>query len=319
MKRFLQIYFFLFSLTSNAQQLPQYTQFLFNKPGYNPAASGTSLKYPFEVIFGGRTQWIGLNNNPKSAFLSANYTFIPERAYRNWHNVGMYVDQDRNGIFVDNSIYLSYTFHQYISKNLVMSAGLFAGMKQFSINSSQLNIADPAVANNSRALFAYPDIIPGIRLYNKKFFIDFSLWQVSVFSQRNYFSRKQIGSPSKLPLHYIFSAGRKVSLPWQNMLLVSLNVRGNYKSIPNLELNFMNYWHQRFAYGFSVRHTNFICGIFQVRIINNLVVGFAYDLSINRFIRAASHTGEIMIGITPMFGNNAEGKKQSRAIDDCYF
>lgn len=301
-----------------SQQLPQYTQFLFNKTGYNPAASGTSLKMPVEVIFGARTQYIGLNNNPKVAFLSANYTFIPQRSYKNWHNAGVYVDQDRNGVFLDNSLYLSYTFHQMITKKTVMAVGVFAGLKQYRLDASSLDRNDPAISNSARSLLAYPDIVPGIRIYNRKFFADLSLWQASVFQQKGYFSSKQIGSPSKLPLHYIFSIGRKFNLPLDNKFLVSLNIRGTYKTIPNFELNFMNYWNKRFAYGFSLRDRNFVCGIFQIRVVNSLIIGLAYDLSINKMFRPATHTGEIMIGISPMFGNDPE-KRLKSSVDDCSF
>jgi len=312
---------FIFSLLSSAllaQQLPQYTQFIFNKAGYNPAAAGSSLKSPTEIIFGARTQWIGVNNNPKVGFLSANYTFIPQRAYKNWHSAGVYIDQDRNGVFVDNSMYLSYSFHQLITKKTVMSVGVFAGLKQFYLNTSLLDRNDPVVAGSSKSFLAYPDVIPGIRLSNKKFFADLSLWQVTLFRQKGYFSSKQIGSPSALPLHYIFSVGRKFTLPLDNKLMVALNMRGTYKSIPNLELNVMNYWYQRFAYGFSIRQNSFIAGIFQIRVVNNLVIGFAYDMSINKMLKPALNTVEIMIGVSPVFGTSGE-RKQKSSVDDCSF
>lgn len=318
MKKILLIFITCLGLITTAQQLPQYTQFIFNKAGYNPAAAGTSLLSPLEVILGARTQYIGMRNNPNTFFLSGNYTFIPTHSYRNWHNVGAYIDQDRNGIFVDNSIYASYAFHQMVSRKTVLSFGVFAGLKQFSLNSSLLDRNDPAVAASARSLFVYPDIIPGVRLYNKKFFADFSLWQLTSFRQKGFFSSKQIGSPSKLPLHYIFSIGRKFKLPFENQLLISFNTRGTFTRIPNLELNVMNYWYKRFAYGFSVRDRNFICGIFQIRVINNLIVGFAYDLSTNRMFRAAPHTGEIMIGLSPVFGTSGE-KRLKSAVDDCSF
>ncbi len=79
-----------------AQQFPQYTQFIFNKIGYNPAASGTSVNAPYEIIVGARTQWIGMPNNPKSQFVSFNYNFVPQHSYSHWHNVGIYIDQDQN-------------------------------------------------------------------------------------------------------------------------------------------------------------------------------------------------------------------------------
>ncbi len=301
-----------------AQQLPQYTQFLFNKAGYNPAAAGNSLLSPFEVIFGGRTQYIGMRNNPNVAFLSAHYTFIPQRAYRNWHSVGVYVDQDRNGVFVDNSIYLRYSLHQLITKKTILAVGLFAGLKQFSLNSSMIDRSDPVVASSAKSVLIYPDIVPGIRLTNKKFFADLSLWQTTSFRQKGFFSSKQIGSPSMLPPHYIFNLGYKFFLPLENKLMIAFNMRGTYKTMPNFELNVMNYWYTRFAYGFSVRDRNFVCGIFQIRIINNLIVGFAYDLSVNKLFRPATHTGEIMIGISPIFDTSGE-KKLKSAVDECSF
>lgn len=76
-----KISFFIFNLflTLNtfAQQTQQYTQFLFNRAGYNPAANGYSFKSPYEIIFGGRYQWIGFGNSPSEIFLNANYTLIP--------------------------------------------------------------------------------------------------------------------------------------------------------------------------------------------------------------------------------------------------
>ncbi len=317
MKKLLYIFIFC-SVELFAQQLPQYTQFIFNKTGYNPAAGGTSLLAPTEIIFGARTQWIGVNNNPKVAFLNVHYTFIPQRAYKNWHSVGVYFDQDRNGAFIDNSLYACYAFHLLITKKTEMSVGVFAGAKQFYINSSILDRNDPAVASSARSFFAYPDVVPGIRINNKKFFADLSIWQVSILKQKGYFSSKQIGSPSQLPPHYIFSIGRKFKLPLENKLLVALNVRGNYKRIPNFEINVMNYWYKRFAYGLSVRGKNFICGIFQIRVINNLIMGFAYDMSINKMSKPALNSAEIMIGVSPVFGTTGERKSKS-AVDDCSF
>jgi type IX secretion system PorP/SprF family membrane protein len=319
MRRTVFILLFLkFAVDLNAQHTPQYTQFIFNKAGYNPAAAGTSLKSPIEIIFGGRTQYIGLDNNPKTAFFSGNYTFIPQRAYKNWHNAGVYIDQDRNGAFFDNSIYLTYAFHQLITKKTVMSVGVFAGLKQFYINSSLFDRNDPAVAASARSLMIYPDIIPGIRIYNRKFFADLSFWQVVTYQQKGFFSSKQIGSPSKLPLHYNFSIGRKFILPLENKLLISFNMRSSYKNIPDLELNVMNYWYQRFAYGFSVRNKDFVCGIFQIRIVNNLIVGLAYDLSVNKMFKPNTHTAEIMIGLSPIFGTSGE-KRMKSSVDDCSF
>ncbi|MGE0566705.1 MAG: PorP/SprF family type IX secretion system membrane protein [Bacteroidia bacterium] len=320
MKCFIKIFLLSFYLSKFmvAQQTTQYTQFLFNKGGYNPAANGNSLLTEFEVVFGGRTQWIGLSNNPKSAFINGHYVFLPQRAYRGWHSVGAYVEQDHAGIFIDNGMYLSYVYHLLVSRGAVLSAGVYAGAKQFRLNSSFLDKNDPVIGSSSRSFFAYPDIVPGIRYQTKKTYIELSIWQLSIFKQKGYFSSKQIGSPSLLPVHYIFGFGRKIKLPLDNNLYAAINIRGNYKEIPNFELCLMNYWYNRFAYGISLRDRNFLCGIYQIRIINNLVVGFAYDLAISKFFRAATNTVEVMVGISPIFGTSGKTKMRS-AVDDCTF
>ncbi len=300
---------------SKAQQLPHYTQFLFNKGGYNPAANGNSFNQPYEVVFGGRTQWIGMRNNPNTIFINFNYTFIPKRSYKNWHNAGIYIDQDQAGLFIQNTVYASYAFHLLLGKKLVMSAGVHAGVKQFLLSKGGLDRNDPAIAKSAGSVIAIPDIVPGLRLYNKKFFFDFSLWHITKFRQRGIGG--QIGAPSVLWPHYYLGAGKRFVFNELNNLVVAGNLYGSIKSIPSVEVNVMNYVFQRFAYGLSVRNIDFVCGIIQFRLLNTMVIGLAYDLSINRLSRAAPHTAEIMIGLSPIFGNTKKPISYSERLVHC--
>ena len=97
-----------------------------------------------------------------------------------------------------------------LQKKTIMSFGLFAGMKQYKLTKANLDRNDPAVANSNSSVWAYPDLVPGIRLTNKKFFMDICFQQVSIFKQKGIGG--QIGSPSKLLPHYSFSAGRKIKI-----------------------------------------------------------------------------------------------------------
>jgi type IX secretion system PorP/SprF family membrane protein len=312
------IIFFSCLVTVFAQQTQQYTQFLFNKAGYNPAANGYSFKSPYEIIFGGRNQWIGFGNEPVEIFLNANYTLIPPRAYKNWHNFSVYVQQDINGLFVNNGFYLGYTHHRFLLNKTVMAVGVFAGAKQFYLKRELLDKNDPVVSSSAPMLWAYPEIIPGIRIYNKKFFWDLSLWQTTVFRMKGLFGGKQIGSPTKTPLNYISTIGFRFNLPFYNHLVCALNVRGTFKPLPNPELSIMNYFYKRFAYGVNIRNRDFVCGIIQFRVVKHFIVGLAYDLSINKMIKRAPHTAEIMIGISPYFGNDID-EKPVYMLDDCYY
>lgn len=311
------LFFFLFGLKLSAQQFPQYTQFIFNKIGYNPAASGTSINAPYELIFGARTQWFGFSNNPKSAFVSFNYNFVPKRGYTHWHNVGVYVDQDLAGNFVHNDIWLSYTFHLLLTKKTIISFGLFAGVKQFKLTKNNLDLNDPAVAGSNGSVWAYPDLVPGIRLTNKKFFVDFCMQQVSIFRQSGIGGK--IGSPSKLVPQYIFSAGRKLKINDFDKLVIAANLHSSITSLPSLEFNIMNYYNKRFALGASVRSKNFVSAIVQFRMTHNLNVGLAYDLSTNKVFRASPNTFEVMISFSPLFGGELVEKTTKLNVADCTF
>jgi len=300
-----------------AQQFPQYTQFIFNKIGYNPAASGTSINAPYELILGARTQWFGFTNNPKSAFVSFNYNFIPARSISKWHNAGIYVDQDQAGNFVHNDIWLSYTFHLLLAKKTIMSFGLFAGIKQFRLTKNNLDKNDPAVSNSSASVLAYPDLVPGIRLTNKKFFMDVCFQQVSIFKQSGIGGT--IGSPSRLLPHYNFSAGQKIKINDFDKLMVAINLHSSIVSLPSAEITVINYYNKRFAVGASVRSKNFVCAIVQFRMLKNLNIGLAYDLSTNKVFRASPNTGEIMVSFSPLFGGEMTEKVTKLNVADCTF
>jgi hypothetical protein len=81
----------------------------------------------------------------------------------------------------------------------------------------------------------------------------------------------------------------------------------------------MNYYDKRVGFGFSVRPRNFVSGIVQFRLVHNLVVGLAYDLSINKMLYAAPNTAEIMIGLTPVFNGEYSEKSVRRSVNECTF
>ena len=205
-----------------------------------------------------------------------------------------------------------------LSKKLLLSTGVFAGIKQYRITKSNLDRNDPAVSGSANSTIALPDISPGVRLSSKKFFVDIALQQVTVFSQRGIGGK--IGSPSRVIPHYILSAGRKVKFNDYNTGMLAINLHGSISGLPSVELNAMNYYNKRFAFGFSVRGRNFLSAIIQFRLLNAVNVGLAYDLSINKAFRASPNTVEIMVSFSPVFGiEKVEKSTMGRVVDECSF
>lgn len=314
MNYFLYIILF-FSLTGISQQTAQFTQFTFNKYGYNPAAAGTNINGKLEVILGTRKQWIGFNNSPFQNFLSANYTIKPERSYKRWHNVGFYMSKEKAGLFRNEGYYLSYTLHLPLTNKLNMSFGIFAGARNLAFDREFISKADPVYASTSPGyFFAYPDFIPGIRLYSKKVFLDISIQQI--YKNRQVQGGKQIGNKSLLAQQLYVSAGKKIFLDNGFVLVPAVNIHSSFINIPSMELNVMAYYRKRIGFGATVRNKDFISGIIQIRFLKNLTAGFSYDYSINKLNSTAPNSIEFMIGLTPMM-SAMSGDKGKNSVAKC--
>jgi type IX secretion system PorP/SprF family membrane protein len=314
MRYYLYIIIFL-CLKGFCQQTPQYTQFTFNKYGYNPAAAGTNINGGIEVMVGTRKQWVGFEHAPFTNFLSVNYTIKPERSYKRWHNVGFYMSKEQAGIFRSEGYYLSYTLHLPITKRYNMSFGVFGGVRNLAMDRNIISMSDPVyAASYPNFFFAYPDFIPGIRIYSKKMFFDVSVQQI--FKVRQVQGDKQIGNKSVLTPQLYMSYGRKFKLDNGIMLVPALNVHSSFLNIPSMELNVMAYYRKRIGVGATIRNKDFISGILQVRILKNVVAGFAYDYSISRVHSVAPNTVEFMIGLTPMM-TDKNADKASHSVAKC--
>lgn len=296
------------SMKMYCQQTGQYSQFTFNKYGYNPAAAGTNINSNIETIIGTRQQWVGFKNAPTSNFLSLNYTIKPERSYKRWHNVGLYISKEKVGIFRNEAYYLSYTLHLPVSKKINMSFGVFGGVRNLALDRNVISTLDPIYdLTYTKYFFAYPDFIPGMRIYSKKAFFDISVQQL--YKNRQEQGNKQIGNKSKLVPQIYASFGKKYSLTNDLVLVPAVNIHSSLTNIPSVELNVMAYYFKRVGAGVSVRNKDFISGIFQIRILKNITAGFSYDYSINKLNAAAPRTVEFMLGLTPLitlFGNENE-------------
>ncbi|MBA3663564.1 MAG: PorP/SprF family type IX secretion system membrane protein [Bacteroidetes bacterium] len=291
---------FLFIVAfASAQQTPNYVQYIFNKSGINPAASGVNINQKYNYTFGGNRQWIDFNNAPKQTFANFSYTIKPPRSYSYWQNIGGMVERDQSGNISNNGIYLSYTIHLLLRKNLVTSFGIFAGMREFYLSPGLIDPMDPIAKSGTFRTLVYPDLIPGMRLSSKKFFFDISARQVSINKQQD-FKGNMLGGPSRLNPTFFVAYGRVFPVNDYMIMLPSIAVNMALVGVPAISPTLMFYYSNRFGFGASMRNASFISGIFQVRIFQNLSIGLSYSYSTNKVGFAARNSYEIMVGVVPM-------------------
>ena len=130
------ILMFLGTLSSNAQQDPQYTQYMYNTQVVNPAYAGSRDALSFGLLY--RTQWVGFEGAPKSATFTVN---SPIGSLENM-GLGLSIVRDEIGPAVETNVIVDYSYSISTSDKAEVSFGLKAGIDLLDIDFTKLNIFD---------------------------------------------------------------------------------------------------------------------------------------------------------------------------------
>jgi type IX secretion system PorP/SprF family membrane protein len=280
-----------------SQQTVMYSQYTFNKGGMNPAASGTEINRKYAFVMGISRPWTEIDNPPRQNFLNFSYTLRQPRSLSFWQNFSGYLETDEGGLMGSNNVYLGYTVHMLLRKKITFSAGIYAGLRNFRRSIGFLDPNDPAV-QRSASLLLYPDIIPGIRISDKRFFFDVCVKQITITQLKDFMGEK-IGSPSKLNPTIYADFGRKLAIVENLLMMPSVALNIPIVGPPLVDGTLMFYYMNRVGAGLGLRNISFATGIFQIRFLENITAGFAYSYPVNSTRFAQGHTYELMIGVIP--------------------
>ncbi|HEV7230725.1 MAG TPA: PorP/SprF family type IX secretion system membrane protein [Bacteroidia bacterium] len=281
-----------------AQQTPQYSQFMLNNLGINPACAGE--KGPVEILMGRREQWIGFPNAPLTDFVSATMSIGKKGFYRDWHGVGVYVEGDKAGQFNNQSFRAMYAYHVRLAHDYVFSAGVSVGVSIISIDGSLHDPADPALMLYPGVITIFPVISPGLRLYSRKLFFDLSAQQATNNQTVSIDGVKELGTRNILRPQFFFTVGRKyLSSNYAWTFTPSIQLRSTMLFLPTAELNLLVFYHKIIGIGISYRDRDAVVAMLQFHPTRKITLGIAYDYSISRLANGSSDSREIMFGFTP--------------------
>jgi type IX secretion system PorP/SprF family membrane protein len=279
-----------------AQQAPQFTQYIFNYYGLNPAAAGVNPCLSFRT--GHRRQWHGFESAPTTTYVSlyGQIKNVKKPFLKTKHVLGTYFENDRTGAFGPSgrtSFYLSYTYHTPLANNFFLSAGLFGGFTQYSFSIDQVTLSannDPAILASRKAILV-PDFNPGIMMYNPYFFTGYSV---------KYLTRNRLdpvfGFQSRMERHHYITSGARIPTRIKEIyFLPSIHMKVVKGSPTSLELTTMIDYDDIFSFGINYRKVESIAAIVQFR-IKKLRVGYSYDYGTTRMQIAHANSHEITVG-----------------------
>jgi len=321
--RSLFVLFLLFAIKANAQQRPQYTQYVLNNYILNPALSG--IENYTDVKISHRQQWVGLTDAPVTTYFSiqtplgkkddkltaTSFSMSGEnlrgKDYDNeysasapHHGVGLQIVNDRFGPFNRFSAMATYAYHIGLSPKTNLSAGLGVGVSKLSLNTGKLYFGpttpiDPAVTATGALGKSNLDISAGMWLYGSNYFVGFSSQQL--LPQKIDFSPSETGVTKGTTVPHMFiTAGRRFNLNEDVSILPSIMIKSVQPVPMQTELNVKLQYQELFWGGASYRFKYGFAAMAGVNIFNGITVSYSYDYSTTKLNTVSSGTHEILLG-----------------------
>ena len=129
MKKVYLIILILFvAVPATAQQLPQFTQYMYNTISINPAYAGS--RDGFSVTALNRNQWAGINGAPNTQTLSIHSPLRNDKV-----GLGLSVINDKAGYENYTYLYSDFSYRLDLSADVSLNLGLLWMIHSFRINS----------------------------------------------------------------------------------------------------------------------------------------------------------------------------------------
>src|SRR5690606_21112260 len=158
----------LFIQKTQAQQDPQYTQYMYNMNVVNPAYAGSKESLSLTALY--RNQWSGMEGNPVT------FTFSAHAPVSEKIGLGLSAIKDELGPVKETNVFADFSYTLQVSSNVKLALGLKAGATFHDVGLMDLELQDPNDPFFSENINnTYPNIGAGAFLYSEKFYLGLSV------------------------------------------------------------------------------------------------------------------------------------------------
>jgi type IX secretion system PorP/SprF family membrane protein len=300
---------------AEAQQLPIYSQYLYNKFLVNPGVAGSDGYTSVNIT--AREQWVGYYGAPRTYSFSLQ-TRMLKRSYilkqtsprksvyrpKSDGKVGLggYVFSDKNGIIHRTGFQFSYAYHMWLRQSTQLSMGLALTGFHYKVDEREINFEDPNepwLSNDLRRGMFIPDATFGVYLLNAAYSLGFSADQLFEASAR-------IGDAAfrdfRLDRHYYLFGSYNFRLNYLAEIQPSFMLVMSEQLKPQLDLGATYIFDQSFWAGMSFRTSGAIIANLGVK-YQKMFIGYSFDFTLQEIQRVTYGTHEITLALK--FGDNA--------------
>ena len=266
MKKLTIIAVLLLAFQMQAQQDPQYTQYMYNMNIMNPAYAGSRENLSFGLLY--RNQWSGIEGGPETG------TFFGHSPVGNNLGVGLSLISDHIGPVNETNVYADVSYTLEFEGEHRLAFGVKAGATFHDIGLTDLDVFDPDDPFfNQNITETTPNIGAGLFYYTNQYYVGLSVPNLleSVHLDGN---GNKIGSES---LHYFLTGGYVFELSENTELKPSFLLKSAFSAPTSFDLNVNARFYKKFEIGASYRLDDSFSGLVNFAITPDVRIGYAYD------------------------------------------
>jgi len=272
-------------LSNFAQQLPHFTQYMYNTISINPAYAGSREIMVVSIL--NRSQWVGIEGAPVTQTLSA-HTSIPNTKL----GIGLSVINDKLGYEKTTYVYsdISYKIDLDDIDIYKITFGLKAGFRKYSIDDELLNDpeynTDPLLNNVDYKLD--PNVGVGLYFRGESFYLGLSVPKILTYkSNTEYFSLDRMS--------YFFNGGYVFDVNRNLKFKPTFLLKYSEGAPISFDLSSLFFINENLWLGASYRFSDSFGAIANFKITDGLSIGYSYDYITSNLSFATSGSHEIML------------------------
>lgn len=280
----LSLLFLLYSTNSFAQQIPHYTQYMYNMQVINPAYAGARADLTIALL--GRSQWVGVDGAPKTNTFSLN-----GRAFEGG-GLGFSVITDKIGLSKSTDVNIDVSYTIALSQNNLLAFGLKGGMSFYSNNLADGITPDQEIYESIKG--SYPNIGMGAYFYNQRFYAGLSIpYLLNTPKFRIDYDNNKVELSDHMS--YFATAGMLFELTDQIKFKPSTMISYTSDLPLSIDFNANILYNEMIELGVSYRYHDSLSGMLAIILNKNLRIGYTYDHTLTDLGGSSLSTHEIML------------------------
>lgn len=281
------IIFCLMSIGAFAQNDVQFTHFMFNKMGYNPAFAGSNEAMTLGAIY--REQWVNIEGAPRSINAHAHTPFFNDRA-----GIGLSLTSDKIGLMSTNAVELSYAYRMKMGDEQTLAIGMSGRLEHANADWSLAKGIDPqdAMLPFGETNVILPNFGLGVVYSGADYYFGASIPQLL---NNSAYQNADVPAESDFDMRTLYlMGGAEFELTSKIKFLPTALVSYNRNAPVDLDLNAGFSFMDLIYAGVSYRLEDSFDVLFQFQMTKQFRIGAAYDFTVSGLQGKTSGSFEFM-------------------------